>query len=383
MKAALLTQPRKIELHEVPAPIPGPRDVVVRNDAVGVCGSDVHIYHGHINWNLDEVGQPIPLDRHPQVLGHEIAGTIVEIGSAVDDLEVGQRVVVDQGLNCASEGRAEYCEYCATGYSHHCEHYREHGITGLPGGFAELIRIPAVNAVPIRSDLVSSHAAMTEPLACVLHSLDLAQRQNSRYQVNADHPDQRVRSILICGGGPAGQLFLQAIRSVMQFQGTVFLSDPDPAKLRIAEAAGATPIRVDEHESVAETVKRETRGRLCELVIDACGAPSMWSEFSRLLRKQATAILYGFGRERGAAGTLDEIQWRGASLVATSGASGAIDADGRPEIYRRALQLLEDGTVEVCELLTHRYNDLGQLDHALGVDPGSTGYLKGVFEIAG
>ena len=381
MKAALLTQPGKIELHEVPDPSPGPRDVVVRNDAVGVCGSDVHIYHGHINWHLDAHGQPIPLEQHPQVLGHEIAGTIVQTGSAVDDLEVGQRVVVDQGLNCASEGRSSFCEYCATGYSHHCEHYREHGITGLPGGFAELIRIPAVNAVSIRSGLASSHAAMTEPLGCVLHSLDLAQRQNSRYHINADDPEQRVRSIIICGGGPAGQLFLQAIRSVMNFQGRVFLSDPDPDKLRIAETAGATPIPTCGDESVAETVERETRGRLCELVVDACGAPSMWSEFARLLRKQGTAILYGFGRERGAAGTLDEIQWRGATLVATSGASGSIDADGRPEIYRRALNMLEESTVDVSELLTHRYHELGQLNRALGFDPGSTGYLKGVFEI--
>ena len=122
MKAALLVQPRQIEVRDLPDPQPGPRDVLIRNDAVGVCGSDIHIFQGHMNWNLDEGQQPIPLQQEPQVLGHEIAGTVVEIGSAVDDLSVGDRVIVDQGLNCSSQDRSPFCEYCASGFSHHCEH---------------------------------------------------------------------------------------------------------------------------------------------------------------------------------------------------------------------------------------------------------------------
>ncbi|MCH2160315.1 MAG: alcohol dehydrogenase catalytic domain-containing protein, partial [Phycisphaerales bacterium] len=303
MKAALLTQPRRIEIQDVPDPKPGPRDVVVRNDAVGVCGSDVHIYLGHANWHLDEQGHPIPLDRHPQILGHEIAGTVVEIGSEVSGLDVGDRVIVDQGLNCASQGRPERCEYCATGYSHHCEHYREHGITGLPGGFAELIGIPAVNAVPIRGDLDAAEAVMTEPLGCVLHSLDLMEALGTRYRINAENPRDRVRSIAVCGGGPAGQLFVQAIRNIMGFEGRLFLTDPDPNKLKASAEADVIPLLADGKESIPRAIADETDGRLCELVIDACGAPSMWQDFSRLLRKQATAILYGFGRERGAAGS--------------------------------------------------------------------------------
>ena len=379
MKAALLVQPRQIEVRDVPDPQPGPRDVLIRNDAVGVCGSDIHIFQGHMNWNLDEGQQPIPLQQEPQVLGHEIAGTVVEVGSAVDDLSVGDRVIVDQGLNCSSQDRSPFCEYCASGFSHHCEHYREHGITGLPGGFADLIAVPAVNAVRIDGDLSMSEAAMTEPLGCVLHSLDLMMQLGGRYRINAPDEINRARSILVCGGGPAGQLFIQALRSALGFEGRMLMSDPDSGKRKMAEAYGAQTIDPHGDESVPEFVARETSGRLCEIVVDACGVPAMWQEFARCIRKQGTGILYGFGRERGAGGTLDELQWRGASLVATSGASGPLDPDGRPAVYRRALQYLEDGVVDTSQLFTHRYEEWNLLNQALGSDPETPGYLKGVF----
>ena len=108
------------------------------------------------------------------------------------------------------------------------------------------------------------------------------------------------------------------------------------------------------------------------------GAPAAWRDFARVIRKQGTAILYGFGRERGSAGSLDALQWRGANLVATSGASGPIDADGRPALYRECLGHLAAGRIRVDDLVTHRYDALEDLDRALGVDPTDAGYLKGV-----
>ena len=175
MKAALLVEPKRIEIRDLPTPDPGDHEVLVEIDAVGVCGSDVHIYAGHINWNIDESGREVPLSTSPQILGHEIAGRITMVGRNVEDVAVGDRVVVDQGINCSSRGRdrTDWCEYCSTGFSHHCADYVEHGITGLPGGFADSILVPAVNVIPFRSDLSSEEAAMTEPLGCVLHSLRL------------------------------------------------------------------------------------------------------------------------------------------------------------------------------------------------------------------
>src|SRR5207253_9343120 len=118
-------------------------------------------------------------------LGHEIAGVVEETGGAVDDLGVGDRVVVDQGRNCVSEARSPRCEYCASGDSHQCAFYREHGITGLPGGFAEYVTIPAVNAVRTDTSLDDATAALTEPLGCVVHSGDLLPRMPGRYALEA------------------------------------------------------------------------------------------------------------------------------------------------------------------------------------------------------
>ena len=376
MRASVLTNPRTLEIQDLPDPALNACDILVKPNAVGVCGSDVHIYRGHANWNFNEVGSPIPLSEHPQILGHEIAGTVVEIGTRASGISVGDRVVIDQGLNCASQGREKYCEYCASGFSHHCEHYREHGITGLPGGFADLISVPAVNAVPIQSDLPFEQAAMTEPLGCVLHSLDLMRQLGGRYQFG--NGDSGVDTVVICGGGPAGQLFLQAIRKMLKFDGQIILTDPETRKLDVALEYGATPVQIGGEEPVVDAIRRLTNGRLCEVVVDACGAEPMWQDFARLIRKQGTAILYGFGRERGAGGTLDELQWRGATLVATSGASGPIDSNGRPTIYRTALEAIEDGRVSVEGLITHRYEALEELDRALGTDPNEAVYLKGV-----
>ncbi len=138
MRALVLSDIAKLELQRITRPIIGVRDVLLRISAVGVCGTDFHIFSGLANYNIDRQGQPIPLKQQPQILGHEIVGIVEELGQNVQDLSVGMRVVVDQGLNCLSRRRQPLCEYCLTGDSHQCEFYQECGITGLQGAFAEV-----------------------------------------------------------------------------------------------------------------------------------------------------------------------------------------------------------------------------------------------------
>ena len=118
-----------------------------------------------------------------------------------------------------------------------------------------------------------------------------------------------------------------------------------------------------------------------DVLVDACGSPEAWLEFPRVVGKRGTAILYGFGRERGAAGTLDALQWRGVEMVATSGASGPIDDDGRPGLYREALDHIAGGRVRVDDLVTHRHVGLKQVATALSDAPREPGYLKGVLAL--
>ena len=173
MKASVLCDVQRLEVRDIPRPVISPYEVLVRVTAVGLCGTDVHIFAGHANYNTNEYGQAISLALQPQILGHEITGVIEEAGNAVTDLREGDRVVVDQGLNCVSRRREILCEYCRTENSHQCEFYREHGITGLPGGLAEFIAVPAVNAIKITAPLEASTAALVEPLGCIIHSSDM------------------------------------------------------------------------------------------------------------------------------------------------------------------------------------------------------------------
>jgi L-iditol 2-dehydrogenase len=381
MKASMLVESKRLEVRELADPEVHAQDVLVRLDAVGICGSDVHVFEGHANWNVDAGGTPIPCATQPQILGHEMAGEVVEIGSGVRDLQLGDRVILDQGINCASRGRPPeaFCEYCATGFSHHCTDYEEHGITGLPGGFADCIAIPAVNAIRIDDDFPLDLATMAEPLGCVLHNLRLMAAGGARFSIAADDPRDRIKNIVICGLGPSGQIFGKALRSILDFEGTIIVTDPRSSKLRLAaESFDATPIEINDSTDVPSAIRELTDGNGCELLIDACGSPHAWADFAAIIRKQATAVLYGFGRERGAGASLDRLQWRGAHLITSSGASGSIDPDGRPNLYRECLSHLQSGRVDVRDLITHRYTDLENLEQALGVDPTEPDYLKGV-----
>src|SRR4030095_6056515 len=105
MRASVLCDVGRIEVRDVPRPLISSHEVLVRVSAVGICGTDAHIFAGHANYNTNEHGLPIPLSLQPQILGHEITGTVEQVGANAKDLQVGDRVVVDQGLNCVSSRR--------------------------------------------------------------------------------------------------------------------------------------------------------------------------------------------------------------------------------------------------------------------------------------
>src|SRR5579859_2564359 len=139
MKALVLEDVERFEIRDVPAPAMGVRDVLIRIGSVGICGTDLHIFHGFANYHRDASGQQIPLRQSPQILGHELYGTVETVGKDVTKCKPGDKVIADQVLNCHSEQRVPVCEYCETGDSHQCAYLQELGITGPPGAFAEMV----------------------------------------------------------------------------------------------------------------------------------------------------------------------------------------------------------------------------------------------------
>ena len=379
MRAAVLVAPGRMQIAEVPVIDPGPGEILLRVGAVGLCGTDFHIFSGHGNYHSDETGRLVPFEESPQILGHEFVGVVEAVGARVVDLSAGDVVVVDQGRNCVSEGRGP-CEYCATGDSHQCAHYGEHGITGLPGALAEFITVPAANALRVEG-IPLTRAALTEPLACIVHSSDLADRANARYRFRHPEPAHGVRTVLIFGGGPAGLLFTQYFRNALAFDGVIIVSEPNTLKREMAMRFGASAAIDPTSTDLAEAVSTLTSGRRAEYAIDASGAGAVFAAIPSVLRKQGTFVLYGHGHAGVDLSVLNNVQFLEPSLVSPVGASGGFEPDGRPTTYRRALGLIETGRIDVESFVTHRYQSLDEVPAAFAGAHHAPDYVKGIVQL--
>src|SRR5277367_4758641 len=380
MKACVLYDVGRMQVREVAEPQVGARHLLLRISAVGICGTDAHIFGGHANDNTDADGKTVSLALQPQILGHEVSGEVVEVGSEVRDLVVGDRVVIDQGLNCVSARREPQCEYCQSGDSHQCAFYAEHGITGLPGGLAEFIAVAESNAVRLTTDLDMKEATLSEPLGCVIHSSDAVARAHARFAIGgaAPSPERRVRHVLICGAGPAGLLHLQYLRRVLGYDGFVMVSEPNEMKRGLAKKFGADVVVDPSKGDLGATVREHTNGGGVEYLIEASGQGRAFAAISSVIRNQATVLLYGHGHAGFELSLLNNVMFKEPCLVTPVGASGGFEKDGRPTTYARALRLIEQGTISVAPFITHRYGSLGDVQGALAGGMNAADYVKGV-----
>jgi L-iditol 2-dehydrogenase len=376
MRAAVLTRVARMEVQTTAVRPPGPHDLLLKVSAVGLCGTDFHIFEGHSNYHTDSRGIPIPLEEAPQILGHEIVGVIEERGAEVRDLNTGDAVVVDQGINCTSARRPHRCEYCASGDSHQCAWYAEHGITGLPGGLAEYVTVPAVNCIRISPGTPRSHAALVEPLGCIVHASDMVERAHARYALSRPDSLRRVHHVLLCGAGPAGLLFIQYLRQAVGWDGPILVSEPNQLKRELAAQYGGECL--DPAVDVVDAVLERTSGRRVEYLIEASGAAAVFRQVPGLIRKQGTILLYGHGHAGADLSVLNNVQFLEPTLVSPVGASGAFLPDGRPATYDRARDLIETGCIQPASLITHCYRSLDEVPAAFAGAHRQPDYVKGV-----
>jgi L-iditol 2-dehydrogenase len=377
MKAAVLEDVRKMVVRKVPDPQLAANEVLLRVGAVGVCGTDLHLFQGHGNYNADASGRLIPLTEQPQILGHEFSGEIIEVGKDARDLKVGDRVLCDQGRNCHSQQRQPLCPYCATGDSHQCAFYQEHGITGLPGALAEYIAIPAVNCLRLPDNMTMESGALVEPFGCVFHSSSRMEAANARYTFQGT---ERIRNILIFGSGPAGLLFLQYLCNVRMFDGLIVVADVREKNLELAARFGTATVNASK-QNVVEAVRELTHGEGVHYVIEACGNAAVYEDIPKLIRKQGTLLIYGAGHKGRDIGVLDFLYFKEPTVVISVGASGGFEPDGRPTTYRRALETISSGKVQVTPFVTHRYRALEEIHTAFEVDFERQDYIKGVLNL--
>jgi 2-desacetyl-2-hydroxyethyl bacteriochlorophyllide A dehydrogenase len=185
MKALVYTQPNEVQLLERPDPSLEAGEVILKIEAVGICGSDMHAYHGHD-----------PRRKPGLILGHEFCGTVME--SAAPQYAKGTRVTGNPLITCG------VCEYCVQGRNNLCSHRTMVGMT-RPGAFAQYMSIPAASLIDMPQDMPAAHAAVTEPAATALHAINLSMRALVR-------PIQECR-VLILGGGAIGMLAALLLKS--------------------------------------------------------------------------------------------------------------------------------------------------------------------------
>ncbi len=178
MKALVYTQPNEVQLQDRPRPGLSPGEVVLQIEAVGICGSDMHAWHGHD-----------PRRKPGLVLGHEFVGAIVE--SAAPGFERGTRFTGNPLITCGT------CEYCVQGRNNLCANRTMVGMT-RPGAFAEFMSIPAASLIAMPQDMTALSAALTEPAATAWHAINLSMRALQR-------PLHECR-VLVIGGGAIGML---------------------------------------------------------------------------------------------------------------------------------------------------------------------------------
>ena len=230
MKALVYTAPNEVVYRDEPDAAHALGEVLIRVEAVGICGSDMHAYHGRD-----------PRRNPPLILGHELAGTIVEGPGA------GRRVTVNPLITCGA------CEYCRQGRDNLCAKRTMIGMT-RPGGFAEFVSTAAASVIDLPPGMEARHAALTEPAATALHAIHLAARALAR-------PLAEGR-VLVLGGGAIGML----ATLLLEHQGVRDVSVGEVNALRRRSLAQATRARVYDPSTTTPDANA------FDLVVDAVGA---------------------------------------------------------------------------------------------------------------
>jgi L-iditol 2-dehydrogenase len=332
---AFLLGPERLELRTVGVPEPGPGELLLRVGAATTCGTDLKVFQ--------RGGHPRML-RAPTPFGHEMAGTVAAVGPGMERWQMGDRVVVANSAPCGA------CEWCARGRENLCS-----DLQYLNGAFAEYLLVPRrfaeVGTYPLPDRLPFEIAALAEPLACVLHGLEISALE-------------RASEIVVYGGGPIGLLFVDVLaNSPADFpagsEHHIVLADPNPARLEVGKRIGADEVvQVGRDGGEAPRLCRHSRSSDgFDLAIEATGSPAAWQDALASVRPGGLVQLFG-GCPPGTTVPLDTHRLHYSEITVKSA------YHHRPATFQRALDLLSGGSLHPRALLSAE-RPLAELEEAL------------------
>lgn len=344
MRVARLYAPGDLRVEEAPVPEAGPGDVVIRVRSCSTCGTDAKIFRfGHHHISL------------PRVLGHEVAGEIMDMGPGVEGWSAGDRVQV---IAAIPDGT---CHFCRRGQQTVCEDLESIGYQ-YDGGFAELMRVPAkvlavdgLNRIP--EHVPFEQASLTEPLACVLNGQELARVGEGDV-------------VVVLGAGPIGCLHVRLARA--RGASSVVLVDVNEARLKLAARAEPDASIDGSKDDPIDAVRKLTEGRGADVVITATGVGRAQEQALEMAALRGRISLFGGLPKDDTIIRFDSnlVHYRELSVFGAYGSA--------PRHNREALGLIADGGVRVDDLITHR-EALDDVHRAIGTVIAGTG-LKVVVE---
>jgi L-iditol 2-dehydrogenase len=314
MRVAMYYNNHDIRVEEIPIPAIHEGEILMKIHASGICGSDV------MEWYR--------IKKAPLVLGHEIAGEVVETGPGVDKFKIGDRIVAAHHVPCNT------CYYCLSGHHTACNTLRTTNFD--PGGFAEYVRLPEINVDRgthlIPDELDYPIATFHEPLGCILRAHRIAKLK----------PGQCV---LVVGSGMAGLIHIHMARS--SGAGKILAVDISPSRLKAALEFGADEA-VFPSDDINERLRSMNRGRLADLVIECSGKKESIIKALNSIERGGTAMLFApTGPDVSIPVSINDLFFRNDITLTTSYASAPYDS-------WLALEILRSGTLELEKMITHK-----------------------------
>jgi L-iditol 2-dehydrogenase len=345
MKVAYFTGPRQLEIREEAEPrLTGRDDVLVRIDRVGVCGSDVHYYTeggiGHMRL------------AYPATLGHECAGTIVDVGPDVVTLSPGDRVAIDPAFICGT------CDQCRAGRVNTCRQIQFMGSPGqAPGAVAEYRVLPAGNCLPIPDNVTLEEAALVEPLSVGLYAARLGEV----------YPAARVA---IFGAGPIGLSVLLCTKATAPC--TVYMTDLLDERLAVARQCGADWTGNAVGPSALEAIAKQEPWGL-DIVFECSGDPACIDQAQQLLTPGGTLVLVGIPSTVHVAFDIHTMRTKELTFKNVRRQKGCVAP---------AIRLIADRHIDVAPMLTHAF-PLARLGDAFELVAGyRDGVIKAMIDVS-
>ncbi len=313
MRVLMYYSNRDVRLEEMPLPDIGPGEILMRVIASGICGSDVMEWYRR--------------DKVPLVLGHEVAGEVAEAGEGLRNFKPGESVAATHHVPCNT------CRYCLQGNHTVCETLLK-GTHFYPGGFAEYIRIPAINVdrglFHIPEGVSFEEASFMEPLACVL-------RSQKRAGLNPG------RTVLVLGNGIAGLLHIGLAR--IMGAGMIIAADTIPFRMEMAKEMGAN-LTFEANDELMDSIRGANEGYLADLVI-LCYEGFLPLALQAVERGGTVLLFTGASEGAAITGTYNDLFWR-TEITLTSSYAGS------PTDCASALRLIQSGSLSLKNLITHK-----------------------------